>query len=112
MNGYFGVRWDAPAFEDAPELPTPVGERCLLCDEPIREGESGIVIGYVGADLEPGVAPEHIECFLRSILGSVSHLEKRCSCYGGSDSHGTTRTTRSYRAQARESMEWLILHGQ
>lgn len=105
---YFGVKWDAPAFEDAHEVPTPVGQQCLLCRETIIGGESGILMPYVGA-LGSQTAPEHIECFLRSILGDVQHLEQRCSCYN--PDAGPDDTGRTYRQEARETMEWVILHG-
>lgn len=110
MNGYFGVRWNAPAFESAPELPCPVGEKCLLCTQEIIDGESGVMMAYIDAQGDGGVAPQHIECHLRSILGSVAHLEMRCTCYGGSVQE-EGQSGRNYRAQARETMEWLIRNG-
>lgn len=74
-----------------------------MCEQLIVEGESGVIIGYVRDD-GAGTAPEHIECFLRSVLGSVPHMEGRCSCHGGTeDAQGR------YRAQARETMEWLMV---
>lgn len=30
-------------------------------------------------------SPGHLECSLRAILGSVGHLRKKCSCYGGTE---------------------------
>lgn len=107
MNGYFGVRWNAPAFQEAPELPCPVGQMCLLCQEVVVEGESGVIMAFVDAQSQLGIAPQHIECFLRSVMGSVHHLERRCICYGGAATH----VIANYRAEARESMEWLVLHG-
>lgn len=73
----------APIFELADEVPTPVGELCLYCDGPIFENDRGFSMPC-GAD-EDGViaAPEHFECFVRQIFGSVAHQEKRCTCYGG-----------------------------
>lgn len=99
---YFGVRWDAPHFDDATKIPTPIGETCLYCDEPIVEGESGTLMNYV-SELGMTHRPAHIECWLRSTVGDVAHLEGRCTCYGGGD-----RDTRPYRATARETMEWLV----
>lgn len=110
VNGYFGVRWDAPALNGATEFPCPVGEKCLLCGQEIIEGESGVVMGYVDGDGNGGVAPQHIECFLRSVLGSVAHLERRCTCFGG-DVPEDGRHARNFRVQARETMEWLIRNG-
>lgn len=111
VNGYFGVKWNAPAFENAVEFPCPEGEKCLLCNEKIVAGESGVMMGYVDEKGDGGVAPQHIECFLRSIFGSVAHLELRCSCHDTAAPTTTTRVARSYRSQARETMEWLLLHG-
>lgn len=78
-----------------------------MCQFPIEDGESGIITGYVGAQGETGTAPQHIECFLRSILGSVAHLRGTCSCFGGTD----VETRENYRQQARETMAWLTQHG-
>jgi hypothetical protein len=105
---YFGVKWDAPAFEDSHEVPVPVGQQCLLCREVITAGESGLLMPYVGAG-RLGDSSQHIECFLRSILGDVQHLEQRCSCYN--PDAGPDDTGRTYRQEARETMEWIILHG-
>lgn len=106
---YFGVRWDAPAFEDAIEVPTPVGEACLMCQEPVDEGESGVLTPYLG-DLEngPDLRAVHIECWLRSLLGSVAHLEGRCTCFGGSIQDYDDRP---YRVVARETMAWIVERG-
>lgn len=52
----------------ASNAPLPV---CVWCDERIAPGDAR----------EPG--PMHYECQLRSILGSVGHQLKQCSCYGG-----------------------------
>ena len=53
----------------------PIGEKCAWCDEPIFRGENGV-------ELENGNC-EHIECFIVSIVGSVAHQERRCTCYDG-----------------------------
>lgn len=39
------------------------------------------------------VKPWHQECTIRSIIGSVGHQEKRCSCFGGTeeDPEGMTK---------------------
>lgn len=108
MNGYFGVRWDAPAFDDAKQFPCPAGEKCILCGQVVIEGESGVMMAFVNEQGESGTAPQHIECFLRTVFGSVDHLEQRCSCYRPVEA-GTR--VQNFRAQARETMEWLVLHG-
>lgn len=105
---WFGVKWDAPMTDEAPEEPTPVGDHCMYCSEIIAAGESGITMPYMrDAHLKPERAPAHIECFLRSIIGSVAHQQHRCSCYGGTEDDSDAR---SYREQAREAMAWLMEH--
>jgi hypothetical protein len=42
--------------------------RCGWCDEEIETDEDFAVA-------------MHKECALRSVLGSVAHIERRCSCY-------------------------------
>lgn len=100
---WFGVRWDAPAFDDAPQVPVPLGAECLGgCGELIDEGDTGITMPCVTADLGVQRGAYHLECHLRSVVGSVAHLEHRCSCYGGTEEGGFSR------AEARAVMEWLI----
>ena len=90
MNDYegtmrwFGKSFNAPMYEEMPEVPTPVGDECLGCCEPIEEGDIGITMPYL-SDAEPRRVPFHIECHLRSALGGIAHQEKRCICFGGTD---------------------------
>lgn len=106
MQTFFGERWDAPAFDDATEVPTPVGEPCLHCEEPITEGDSGtvqpaIVMGENGYVSEPRA--QHIECYLRSALGSPAHIMGQCSCSGGEE----PEDSRTWREQGLESIRLL-----
>lgn len=97
---FFGERWDAPAFDDAEEVPTPVGSSCLTCGEPILMGESGITMpAYLNGGVS--IEPMHIECHLRQMLGCVAHLEERCSCHGGDEHDGFDREA------ARAVMRWV-----
>lgn len=107
MIARFGKGTWPPFCEDVREWPTPVGDPCLWCGERIREGDQGgwmTVVRQTGgalwqgntaraSDLEPGLEPEHIECFIRQSIGSVGHLRRHCSCYGGTegDPPGMTR---------------------
>lgn len=102
--GWFGTRWDAPAFEDAPEVPVPFGAECLGCSELIEADDAGITMPYITHDMQARRGAYHLECHLRSILGSVAHLEHRCSCFGGGGHDGYSR------ADARAVMEWLDRH--
>lgn len=113
---WFGVKWDSPMTDEAPEVPAPIGEECMYCTEAILPGESGVTMPYVGSLDEPlQRLPAHIECFVRSMIGSVAHQQGRCSCFrpiritfaGCTEDDSDDR---SYRAQAREAMSWLMEH--
>jgi len=106
---YFGKWWDAPAFDDAVEKDRPVGEVCGLCEESIEEADSGTWQTFI---LDTGQEdpkyvyeerPEHIECWLRSGLGSPAHLRRECACYG----HEEPADDRSYREQGREVIRMI-----
>lgn len=101
---FFGTRWKAPAFDDAVQVAAPVGAACLLCVEEVTVDDSGTFTGFVDADGHSHLEAVHIECWLRSLLGCVSHLERKCSCYGGTDHEGHTR------ADARAVMDWVLTH--
>lgn len=69
---WFGESWRAPICAPEDEVGTPVGERCLLCEEPIAAGDQGVVMPFSG-DLVDGVVtarlvPEHLDCFLDTVL--------------------------------------------
>lgn len=54
---------------------------CTWCDEPIAEDEQT-------------EGQRHIECAARSVIGSVGHLNQRCSCFGGTEEDPPGLTTR------------------
>lgn len=97
---YHGRKWDAPLTDDAIEmaeelvaalLPQP----CALCREAMTV-EDDIL-------LTPGMSA-HLECNLRSGMGSVAHLEGRCLCCGGTDSDDH----QNYRESAKATLQWLL----
>lgn len=49
---------------------------CAHCGEEILSGDPLANAGLAGQQM-------HHECFFRLGVGSVAHIEKRCSCYGG-----------------------------
>jgi hypothetical protein len=49
---------------------------CPHCGEPILKGEPVMPIGK---------DQYHHECGFRLAAGSVGHIQKRCSCYGGTE---------------------------
>jgi hypothetical protein len=95
---YPSLETPAPIFPMANEMPTPVGEPCLYCDEPIVMGDRGVVMPFVTGAALVTLRAQHYECFMRQILGSSNHIGHRCSCYGGTEGHGRGDLTR--RAEA------------
>lgn len=102
---WFGRRLDAPAYDDAPQVPVPFGSECLGCGELIEEWDAGITMPYITT---PGTVTEaafHTECQLRSVMGGVAHMEKRCSCYGGVAHDDSSRD------EARAVLAWAMERG-
>jgi hypothetical protein len=98
----FGGPWGHRELE---VIPTPVGQLCLYCVEPIVEGDLGIEQPFHSLEKETTVV-HHRECFLRSIFGSVGHQQQKCSCYGGTDEDppGLSR-----REAARAAVEEMLM---
>jgi len=103
---YFGQWWDAPAFDDAIEKDRPVGETCGMCQESIEEADSGTWQAFIEGEPDAWQAqskPVHIECWLRSGLGSPAHLRGQCACAGNEE----PPEDRSYREQGREVIRMI-----
>lgn len=104
MSVYFGDPWPSGICEDpeSMQIPTPVGKPCIHCGELITEGEQGTM--YSNSPFA------HRECSLRAVLGSVAHLEKRCSCYvpGSTENDDEGLTPRQ---AAIAAWEWVQKHG-
>jgi hypothetical protein len=91
---FFGVRYYSAAYIDAEHVDTPVGETCVHCGEPIESRDDGWVI-------PPGAQPFHRACFMRGIIGSVAHQQRRCSCFvWGSRMEDDPALTRRQAAEA------------
>ena len=78
-NQWFGDK-EKPWGERCSHMPyvdTPIGQKCLHCEEVIVQGEEG--------EIMLDGRPIHRECLVRSVMGSVGHQKKTCSCYGGSE---------------------------
>lgn len=71
---------------------------CSHCHEEILVGELAPVRGD----------SLHKECMFRCIVGSVGHLQQRCSCYGLNEADPPGMTPRQA-AQAAYKL-WLELH--
>lgn len=82
-------------------IAVPVGEVCLRCEEPIAETDSGVTMPYYGKRGTPPVERAiHVECHIRSFVGSVAHQEMRCPCYGGIDDEVNDGMSRREAARA------------
>ena len=77
---------------------------CFWCKELVVPGE-GAPDG-ITAHSPKGIVhhPLHEECAIRSVIGSVGHQRKQCSCYGGTEEDPPGMTKRQ---AARVAMwEW------
>ena len=103
MN-WFGTSWGAAVCHDPliPHVQTPVGAICLWCDEPITADDSGIGVPHFDGD-SADIRYHHVECWMRSVLGSVGHQLKLCSCYGGPYEDPPTMTRREAARAAWEN---------
>lgn len=96
---WFGKKYPAPAYDDSPRVDTPVGETCIHCGELVAADDDGWHYANGPA--------AHRECYLRAIVGSVAHQQRRCSCYGGSDKDEDGMT---HRQAARAAMAYWESH--
>ena len=107
MIQYFGERWDAPRVDNAIEVATPVGQKCLYCTEPVEDGDRGLMTPYVrdvDGEASSGIAPVHMECDLRMAIGNVAHLQGRCRCH---TTEPAGEPPKSFRDEARETLAWV-----
>jgi hypothetical protein len=70
---WFGTSWQAPINEYAAHVPTPVGEACARCEEPIAADDRGVMIWHVGV-AQAGYRPRHVECWVRETVGGIDHV--------------------------------------
>jgi hypothetical protein len=85
MHAYFGEPYPsggkpAPIYMGLPQVPAPVDDWCLYCEEPIAEGDRGFLLPHMVGPNYFRLVAEHYECFMRQVLGSVAHQQSRCSC--------------------------------
>jgi hypothetical protein len=73
---------------------------CYWCAEPIEDSEMWALVGDKVA---------HENCNLRSVLGSVAHIEKRCSCFvpGSTEGDPEGMTRREAANAAKRAFEWV-----
>lgn len=105
MIRYQGRKWDAPFTDDAIEAV--ITGTCGWCYEEVTVEDNAVETAAL-LESGPGMLPMHLECHIRMMLGSVAHLEGRCTCRSGSeredDAYG------SVRQEAQATLEWLISH--
>lgn len=101
---------------DMERIALPVGMTCHYCEEMIIPTDEGFSLIGVCPLPECSLGSqahrvyEHRACFLRGILGSVAHIEKRCSCYvPGSHEGDDPGMTRRQAAEAAVSA-WSTMH--
>ncbi len=74
--------------------PLPLPARCFRCGELVLETDKRLY--YPGID-----QPLHQACYIRPLIGSVAHIEKRCSCFvPGAEETDDPSLTRRQAAEA------------
>lgn len=86
---YFGDPWPSVFCMHAPSAPAPLLSKCAWCDEGFIFGEQGVLLPHVGEDGAVVEIAYHKNCFLRTIFGSVGHIQGKCSCQGGTEEDPT-----------------------
>ena len=87
-RGHVFGEWDAPMTDDDIPIPTPVGNVCVWCEEPIQEGDNGRIA--------PNGYTEHRECALRNVLGGIGHhVDHERYCRGVGPDAGLSRRASS-----------------
>lgn len=99
MNVWFGIQpWAAVCYE-LEQVPTPVGEDCQWCHEPIALEDAGWGVGGDTGDWF------HAECVTRMLVGSVGHQLGVCACKGGEYEDPPTLTRREAAKAAFEQAQ-------
>lgn len=60
-------------------------DTCFRCGEPVTHEDRCVLEVVIPAEGPPTERPSHWECQARSVLGSVGHIQGRCSCFGGTE---------------------------
>jgi len=77
--------------------------KCTYCSEMIVQGEKS-------QETNDGALLFHYECFIRMLAGSVGHLNKKCSCFGGTQEDPPDMTKRQA-AKAASDLYHQIFEG-
>jgi hypothetical protein len=106
QNTFFGEPWPSEICQRLEPGPTPIGNPCTFCEEPIVDGDQGSWVGairMIESEPVPGWSPTHRECLLRQVLGGLPHMERRCQCFGGV---GYTETDRAMSQREEALAVW------
>jgi hypothetical protein len=111
FTNFFGDPWPSGICDEGEQVPTPIGDHCELCGEPIQVFDQGSFIGAMHGDngqLYAVMVPVHRECSLRNVLGGIGHLTNHLVwCTDKHDPDGGY----SYRESARLVWDWVSDHG-
>lgn len=95
------------SVDECERAETPVGKPCAFCEEPIEAGDDGWLMPSIGT--KEREIPFHHACQLRTILGSVAHQQRRCSCFVSGSACGDDPTLT--RRQAAQAALGYFIHG-
>jgi hypothetical protein len=70
---WFGESWGAGICSADNHAPTPVGQKCQRCGEPIESGDRGLILPYYDGNNRVSDEPYHQVCFLGTILPISVH---------------------------------------
>jgi hypothetical protein len=73
-RGWFGKDWGARVCRTTPHLPTPLGEVCHECEQPVLDGECGVILPYHPTYGLQSRSPFHLKCLLHNL--GIDHLGK------------------------------------
>lgn len=68
-------RFGEAGHESLPEVPVPVGQKCLACGEAVQEGDSGFVLPFTDLS-STRLVPQHLECMFMTVLADSMHETK------------------------------------
>jgi len=75
---WFGESWGSTICKVETHTSVP-NAFCSWCEDKFEAEDQGISI--------PGITTihYHLDCFLRTVVGSTGHQRRLCSCYGGNE---------------------------
>lgn len=83
---WFGESWGASVCTPERQVDNPAihdtESTCAWCTEGMDVVDTGFVLPIYDSNES---AVYHRNCYLRSVIGSVSHQRGQCSCFGGEE---------------------------